>query len=79
VVNTISGTVTPVSTKTGRAGPAIPVGIYSYPTAIALAPSGTAVVVSTCSGQVRLLDTHTRHVMARILVGSLPVAVAIAG
>jgi YVTN family beta-propeller protein len=79
VVNTISGTVTPVSTKAGRAGPAIPVGIYSYPTAIALAPSGTAVLVGTYSGQVRLLDTHTRHVIARIPVGSLPVAVAIAG
>jgi YVTN family beta-propeller protein len=79
VVNTISGTVTPVSTKAGRAGPAIPVGIYSYPTAIALAPSDTAVLVGTYSGQVRLLDTHTRHVIARIPVGSLPVAVAIAG
>ena len=80
VVNTISGTVTPVSTRTGRPGRPIPAGLYNYPTAIALAPSGsTAVVIGTYAGQVTLINTRTRHEVARINVGSFPVAVAIAG
>ncbi len=79
MVNTISGTVTPVSTRTGRAGPPIGVGTYSYPLAIALAPSGhTAVVVGTYAGRVALLDTRTRRTIARIKTGRYPVAVAIA-
>jgi DNA-binding beta-propeller fold protein YncE len=80
VVNTISGTVTPVSTATGRPARPIPVGIYSYPTAITLPPSGsTSVVVGTYAGQVALVNTRTRHTVARITVGSYPVAAAIAG
>jgi YVTN family beta-propeller protein len=80
VVNTISGTVTPVSTRTGRAGPPIPAGVYNYPTAITLAPSGgTAVVVGTYAGKVTLIDTHTRRAIAQVKVGSYPVAAAVAG
>ena len=45
-----------------------------------LAPSGsTAVVIGTYGGQVALINTRTRHEVARINVGSFPVAVAIAG
>lgn len=80
MVNTISGTVTPVSTTTGRAARSFPVGIYSYPTAITLAPSGQfGVVVGTYDGRVALISTRTRHTVARITVGSFPVAAAIAG
>lgn len=51
---------------------------YSYPTAIALAPSGTtAVVADTYAGQVTLIDTGTQHPIAQITVGNYPVAVAI--
>ena len=58
----------------------IPAGLFNYPTAIALAPSGsTAVVIGTYGGQVALINTRTRHEVARINVGSFPVAVAIAG
>ena len=79
MVNTISGTVTPVSTRTGQAGPPIPVGIYTYPLAIALAPAGdTAVVVGTYAGRVTLINTRTRRVTARIAVGRYPLAAAIA-
>jgi hypothetical protein len=62
VVNTISGTVTPVSTRTGHAGPPIPAGVYNYPTAITVAPGGgTAVVVGTYAGKITLIDTRTRR------------------
>ena len=51
VVNTISGTVTPVSTATGRRLKPIPVGLYSYPTAIGVDPAGPlAVVLGTYAG-----------------------------
>jgi hypothetical protein len=80
VVNTVSGTLTPVSTATGQASSAIKVGIYTYPTAIALTRSGaTAVVVGTYAGRATLVSTRTGQVTARITVGSFPVAVAIAG
>ena len=80
MVNTISGTVTPVSTATGRPGHPIRVGIYSYPTAITVPPSGhTSVVVGTYTGRVALVNTRTRHTIAWITVGSYPVAAAIAG
>ncbi len=79
VVNSISGTVTPVSTATGRAGRVIPIGVYSYPTAITLAPSGTtAVVVSPYAGQVTLISTTTMQPIATITVGNYPVAAAVA-
>ena len=80
MVNTISGTVTPVSTTTGHAGPPIPAGVYNYPTAITLAPGGgTAVVVGTYAGKVTLIDTRTRHAVAQVKVGAYPVAAAVAG
>ncbi len=78
VVSTITGTVTPIDTATGRAGDPISVGTYSYPTSITLAPGGqTAVVLGTYDGTVRLLDTRTHHASAPIKVGALPVAAAI--
>ncbi len=79
VVNTISGTVTPVSIATGKAGSPILIGTYSYPTAIELAPTGaTAVVVSPYAGQVTLLNTSSRKAIATVNVGSYPMAAAIA-
>ena len=79
VVNTISGTLTPVSVASGQPGRPIPVASYGYPTAIELAPSGsTAVVVDTYSGQVTLVSTGSRRALSTITVGSYPVAVAIA-
>jgi YVTN family beta-propeller protein len=56
------------------------VGIYSYPTAIALARSGTtSVVADTYAGQVTLINTRTDRSIAQIQVGSYPVAIAIVG
>ncbi len=79
VVNTISGTITPVSTN-GRTSRPISVGIYSYPTAIAIAPGARiAAVVDTYSGQLSLVNLRSRHAAHPITVGSFPVAVAIAG
>jgi YVTN family beta-propeller protein len=79
VVNTISGTVTPVGAATGRAAKPISVGAYSYPTAIALAPSGSlAVVVDTYSGQVTLINTSTLRSVATVTAGNYPVAAVVA-
>jgi YVTN family beta-propeller protein len=79
VVNTISGSVTPVSTLTGRAGTPIPVGIYTYPLAMAVTPSGdTAAVIGTYAGRVILVNTRTRRVTAKITVGRYPLTAAIA-
>jgi YVTN family beta-propeller protein len=78
VVNSISGTVTPLSTATGRAGSALSVGLYSYPTDVAVSGS-TAVVIDSYAGQISLIDTGTGHVFAPITVGNFPVAVAISG
>jgi YVTN family beta-propeller protein len=77
VVNTISGTLTPVSTRTNHARRPIGVGIFTYPTAIALA-GRIGVVIGTYAGRVTLINTRTRQVTARLRVGSYPVAVAIA-
>jgi DNA-binding beta-propeller fold protein YncE len=80
VVNTISGTLTPVSTATGVAGRPVRTGIYTYPTAVGLTPSGaTAVVIGTYAGRATLVSTRTGKVTGRITVGLYPVAVAIAG
>jgi hypothetical protein len=46
VVNSISGTLTPLAAAVGKPGAPISVGLYSYPTALALAGS-TAVVLDT--------------------------------
>jgi YVTN family beta-propeller protein len=77
VVNTISGTLTPVSTRTARAHKPIGVGVFTYPTTLALS-GNTAVVIGTYAGRVTLVNTRTRHVTARLKVGNYPVAVAIA-
>jgi YVTN family beta-propeller protein len=78
VVNTISGTITPVNIATGRAGTPISVGTYAYPTQVIPAPSGrTAVVLGTYAGTVRLVDTRTRSASRPVKVGALPVAAAI--
>jgi hyaluronoglucosaminidase len=74
--NSISGTVTPLATASGRAGPPISVGLYSYPTALAVTGS-TAVVLDTHAGQVSLINTRTRQVFAPVTVGNFPEAVAI--
>ena len=82
-MNTISGTLTPVSLtngaiETGRTWRPISVGLYSYPTAIELARTGTLAVVTDPYGdQVTLMNTSTRHAVRRINVGSYPVAVAL--
>ena len=79
MVNTIPSTVTPVSVASGHAGRPIPVAAYSYPTAIALAPSGPiAVIIGTYGDVVTLLDTSTGKTLATVTVGSYPVAAAIA-
>jgi YVTN family beta-propeller protein len=79
VVNTISGTLTPITLASGHAGKPVSVGLYSYPTAITLAPAGsTAVVVDTYGDQVSLVNTSSRRALKSINVGSYPVAVAIA-
>ena len=53
--------------------------MYSYPTAIELAPTGAlAVVIDSYGDQVTLVNTSTYHAVRRINVGSYPVAVAIA-
>ena len=55
------------------------VGLYSYPTAITLAPAGTtAVVVDTYGDQVTLVNTSSRRALKSIDVGGYPVAAAIA-
>jgi YVTN family beta-propeller protein len=54
------------------------VGLYSYPTAIELARTGTLeMVIDSYGDQVTLVNTSTRHAVRRINVGSYPVAVAI--
>jgi len=79
VVNTISGTITPVAVASGRAGRPVSVGLYSYPTAIELAPSGTtAVVIDSYGGQVTLVNVRTGRALKSINVGNYPVAAAIA-
>jgi YVTN family beta-propeller protein len=79
VVNTISGTVTPVNTRDGRAGRPIRVGTYTYPLAMTFAPSGTtAVVIGAYAGKITLVNTQTRKAFAQIAVGSYPKAAVIA-
>jgi YVTN family beta-propeller protein len=78
VVNSISGTLTPLAAASGKPGAPISVGLYSYPTTAILTGS-TAVVLDTYAGQVSLVNTSTRHVYAPITVGNFPVAVAVSG
>jgi YVTN family beta-propeller protein len=77
VVNSASGTVTPVNLVTRRAGKPIRVG--ADPRAIAITPSGRmAYVVNSGSGTVTPILTGTRRAEAPIRVGSDPQAIAIA-
>ena len=65
-----------VDTASGHAGSPISVGLYSYPTVLAVTGS-TAVVLDTYGGLVSLINTQTRQVFAALTVGNFPVAVAI--
>jgi YVTN family beta-propeller protein len=79
VTGTISGTVTPIDTRSGRAAAPVSVGRYRYPVGIALAPSGgTAVVLDGYAGRITLIDTRTDKAAAPIKVGRFPIAVAFA-
>ena len=77
VVNTISGTVTPVSSN-GRTSRPISVGTYSYPTAIAIAPGpnrgGRGYVFGPALAGRPALAARRRPITGR----GFPVAVAIA-
>ncbi len=76
VVNSGSGTVTPVDLTKRRAGRAIKVG--RDPQAIAITPDGrTGYVVNSGSGTVTPIDTATRHPGPSIRVGTDPQAIAI--
>jgi YVTN family beta-propeller protein len=76
VVNSASGTVTPVDLATRRAGPAIRVG--SSPQAIAITPGGrTAYVANAGSGTVTPINTATHRPGPPIKVGAGPRAIAI--
>lgn len=85
VVNNGSGTVTPVSTATNKAGQAIPVGIGGYrdeATAVAVTPDGrTAYVVSSGSSgddsSVTPISTATSKPDPPISVGPNPNSVII--
>ena len=76
VANYHSGTVTPVSLSTRKAGKAIRVG--SGPDAIALTPDGrTAYVANSGSDTVTPIDTATMTAGPAIPVGSDPCAIAV--
>ena len=78
-VNTISGTLTPVSVATGRPGRSIGVGLYGYPLTVAVSPrSPLALVLDTYSGQVRPVSLATGRALRRIHVGAYPLAAVIA-
>jgi YVTN family beta-propeller protein len=79
VANTISGTLTPVGIRSRRAGRSVSVGVYAYPTAIAIVPGASkAIVIGTYGGNVSLVNTRTRRRQATTKVGRYPVAVALA-
>jgi YVTN family beta-propeller protein len=76
VVSSAPGTVTPIDTATGRAGPPIPAG--TDPQAIAITPNGrTAYVANTGAGTVTPVDTATDRAGPPIPVGQDPQAIAI--
>ena len=76
VVNTGSGTVTPISTATNTAGPPIPVG--AGPKDIAITPDGkTAYVTNLGSGTVTPITIATKTPGPPIPVGSGPEDIAI--
>jgi YVTN family beta-propeller protein len=82
VLNSGSGTVTPISTRTSTAGPAIPVG--QDPMAIAITPDSKTVYVVNNGydtddylGWVTPISTHTGTAGPAISVEDYPVAIAI--
>ena len=76
VANGGDGTVTPIDTATGAAGPAITVG--SDPQAIAITPDGTtAYVANAGSNTVTPIDTGTGTPGTPVEVGNDPFAIAI--
>jgi YVTN family beta-propeller protein len=76
VTNSGSGTVTPISTATGKAAQPIPVG--ADPQAIAVTPDGrTAYVLDWAAGSVTPIVTATGRALPPIQVGSFPSAIAI--
>jgi len=76
MVNSGSGTVTPIRVATGTALPAIKVG--SDPVAIAITPDGrTAYVVNTGSGTVTPIRVASNTALRPIHVGGFPDAIAI--
>jgi YVTN family beta-propeller protein len=76
VVNSGSGSVTPVDLATRRAGRPIRVG--RHPVAIAVRPGGqTAYVVNNRSGTVTPIDTATRRAGRPIPVGRAPQSIAV--
>jgi YVTN family beta-propeller protein len=76
VVNSGSGSVTPIDLATRRAGPPIRVG--KHPLAIAVRPGGkTAYVVNSRSGTVTPIDTATWRAGPPIPVGRDPQSIAI--
>ena len=76
VANTGSGTVTPISTRTNTAEPAIPVG--QNPVAIAMTPDGrTAYVANASSNTVTPISTRTNTAGPAIPVGDGPDGIAI--
>ena len=78
VVNTISGTVTPVAAGTGAPDGPIPLGRYDYPLAMAFAPDGgSALVLDSYAGQVTPVDPATGRPAAPITAGNYPVAAVI--
>ena len=76
VVNSNSGTVTPISTSARKAGTAIRVG--SDPDAIAVSPNGqTAYITNSGSSTVTPITTATGKAGQPIPVGMAPSAIAI--
>jgi YVTN family beta-propeller protein len=76
VVNAGSGTVTPISVATGKAG--CPIRVGDDPEAIAITPDGkTAYVLDAGSGSVTPIRTATNTAGTSIAVGTDPVAIAI--
>ena len=76
VVNSSSGTVTPIRTATNKAGRAI--NVKRYPYAIAITPNGkTAYVTNTLLNTVTPIQTATRAVGKAIKVGEAAQVIAI--
>lgn len=67
-----------MNVSTSRAAGPLSVGVYSYPTAIALAGQ-TAIVLDTYGGQVSLINTRTNRGYPAVNVGSYPTAAAVTG